>query len=81
MAHETFGRLGAQAEGLLSRCAAVATRLAHRQGRLPPRVLRNWRARLDATLALSASMARRGLRLIAIDAFRQPRLKLAAPIP
>ena len=51
LAHETFGRLGAQAEDLLSRCAGVATRLAHRQGRLPPPSLRTWRARLDATPA------------------------------
>ena len=56
LAHETFGRLGQQAEDLLSRCAAVATRLAHRQGRRPPRMLRNWRARLDATLARGVAM-------------------------
>mgnify|MGYP000597634931 CR=1 FL=1 len=56
LAHETFGRLAPHAEDLMSRCAAVATRLAHRQWRLPPCVLRNWRARLYATLARGIAM-------------------------
>ena len=51
LAHEAFGRLGLQAEDMLEKCAAVAARRAHRQGLLPRRVLRDWRARLDATLA------------------------------
>ena len=50
LAHETFGRLGERAEELLQQCAAIATRRAHRRGRQPGNVLRNWRARLDATL-------------------------------
>ena len=50
LAHETFGRLGERAEELLQQCAAIAARRAHRRGRQPGNVLRNWRARLDATL-------------------------------
>ena len=48
LAHETFGRLG---EDLLKQCAAIVVRRSHRRGRQPGNVLRNWRARLDATLA------------------------------
>ena len=50
VAHETWGRLGIQAEQLLEACAAAAARRAHRRGRLPGPSLRRWRARLDATL-------------------------------
>jgi hypothetical protein len=51
LAHETFGRLGERAEDLLKQCAAIVVRRSHRRGRQPGNVLRNWRARLDATLA------------------------------
>ncbi len=50
LAHETFGRLGTRAEELLVRCAAIATWRAHRRGREPGPVLKNWRTRLDAAL-------------------------------
>ncbi len=51
LGHETWGRLGDDAEDLLARCQAVATRLAHRAGRSPPAFLKHWRPVLDATLA------------------------------
>ena len=51
LAHESFGRLGTQAEEMLALCTAIATRRAHRLGVPPRRVVRDWRARLDATLA------------------------------
>ena len=65
IAHETWGRLGSQAEALLQVCAAAAARRAYRRGRLPGNCLRRWRARLDATLhrsiAAQLSAARGGL--------------------
>jgi hypothetical protein len=88
-AHENSGRLGPQAEDLMSRCAAVATRPAHRQGRLPPRVLRKWRARLDATLAPGIAMQLHvcfngtlAPRLFArIAACNQPPIEARCPLP
>ena len=50
VAHETWGRLGDQAELLLQACAAAASRRAWRLGRLPGNPLRRWRAQLDAVL-------------------------------
>ena len=50
VAHETWGRLGEQAEQLLAACNAAATRQAYRRGRLPGNSLRRWRAQLDAAL-------------------------------
>ena len=50
VAHETWGRLGSSAEHLLSACAGVASRRAHRRGRLPGGCLNRWRAQLDAAL-------------------------------
>ena len=65
LAHETWGRLGSEAECFLQACAAVAARRAYRCGRLPGACLRWWRARLDATLhrsiAAQLSAARWGL--------------------
>ncbi|CAE8618940.1 unnamed protein product [Polarella glacialis] len=65
IAHETWGRLGAQAEQLLKTCAAVAARRAWRRGRAPGNCLRRWRAQLDAALrrgiAAQLAAARCGL--------------------
>ena len=55
VAHETWGRLGPQAESLLQTCAAAAARRAYRRGRLPGACLRRWRAKLDATLHRSVA--------------------------
>ena len=65
IAHETWGRLGDRAEQLLSICAAIAARKAHRRGRAPGNSLRRWRAQLDAALhrgiAAQLVAAREGL--------------------
>jgi hypothetical protein len=65
VAHETWGRLGEQAELLLSVCAAVAARRAYRRGRATGNCLRRWRAQLDAALhrgvAAQLVAAREGL--------------------
>ena len=53
MAHETWGRLGAQAEILLQTLAAAAARRAYRRGRVGGNELRHWCAQLDATLQRS----------------------------
>ena len=65
VAHETWGRLGEEAESLLLACAAAASRRAWRFGRLPGNPLRRWRAQLDAALhrgvAMQLAVARHGL--------------------
>ena len=65
VAHETWGRLGAYAEHLLSTCSAVAARRAYRRGRVAGNCLRRWRAQLDAALhrgiAAQLVAAREGL--------------------
>ena len=50
--HETWGRLGEEAEALLESAAASVTRAAARAGRATPVgcTLRRWRAKLDETL-------------------------------
>jgi hypothetical protein len=50
VAHETWGRLGEQAEQLLATCNSAATRQSYRRGRLLGNNLRRWRAQLDAAL-------------------------------
>ena len=50
VAHETWGRLGTIAESLLLACGAASARRAYRCGRIAGGRLRQWRARLDATL-------------------------------
>ena len=54
-AHETWGRLGMQAETLLQTLAAAAARRAYRRGRVGGNDLRRWRAQLDATLQRSVA--------------------------
>ena len=65
IAHETWGRLGVQAEQFLIFCAAAARRRAHRRGRASGTELTRWRACLDACLQKSVAMqlltARRGM--------------------
>ena len=56
IAHETWGRLGAQAEEFLAFCAAAARRRAHRRGRAAGTELRRWRACLDACLQKGVAM-------------------------
>ena len=50
IAHETWGRLGYDAEQLLVTCSAAASRRSYRRGRVPGNCLRRWRAQLDAIL-------------------------------
>ena len=59
MVHETWGRLGPEAETLLMMCAAASARRAHRRGKVAGGELRRWRAKLDATLqrAVAAQLA------------------------
>ena len=63
--HETWGRLGEEAEALLHACAAAAARRAHRRGRTAGGELRRWRAKLDGALqravAAQLNAARHGL--------------------
>ena len=49
-AHESWGRLGEDAEALLALCAAAMARREHRRGRLPGNCIRRWRAQLDAAM-------------------------------
>ena len=64
-AHETWGRLGVQAEDLLLHCAAAVRRRHLRRGRTSGNCLRRWRAQLDAALmrgiAAQLTSARFGL--------------------
>ena len=55
VAHETWGRLGEQAEQLLVVIAAAAARRAYRRGRTAGTELRRWRAQLDAALQRSVA--------------------------
>ena len=55
IAHETWGRLGAEAEQLLEECAAIMARRAYRLGRVSGNHLRRWRAHLDAALHRSVA--------------------------
>ena len=50
LVHESWGRLGAEAEHVLALCAAALARREHRRGRLPGNPVRRWRAQLDADL-------------------------------
>ena len=50
VAHETWGRLGPEAERLLVALAAAARRQAHRRGRPAGRELDRWRQHLDGIL-------------------------------
>ena len=65
VAHESWGRLGLQAEAFLLACAGAAARRAHRRGRIAGGELRRWRARLDGALqrgvAAQLFSARHGL--------------------
>ena len=63
--HETWGRLGAEAESFLMRLAAAARRYSLRRGRDATNTLARWRERLDGTLhkavAVQLAAATRGL--------------------
>ena len=63
--HETWGRLGSEAEDFLMRLAAAARRRGYRRGRDPANTLARWRERLDGTLhkaiAIQLAAALRGL--------------------
>ena len=65
VAHETWGRLGTEAEHLLAVCAAAAARRAYRRGQLTGGCLRRWRVQLDGALqrgiAAQLFSARHGL--------------------
>ena len=50
LCHETWGRLGEEAERVLALCSAVAARRDYRRGRQPGQRMRRWRAQLDAAL-------------------------------
>ena len=65
LCHETWGRLGEEAERMLALCGSLATRRDHRRCRLPGNRMQRWRAQLDAALhrAVAAQIhsARNGL--------------------
>ena len=65
VAHETWGRLGSQAEQFLDTCASAAQRRAHRRCRVSGGEGRRWRARLDGALhravAMQQASGQRGL--------------------
>ena len=54
--HETWDRLGEDAEQLLQLCAAAGRRYSHRRGRACGQELASWRARLDGTLQRAVCM-------------------------
>ena len=56
VAHETWGRLGPEAERLLVALAAAARRHAHRRGRPAGRELGRWRQRLDGILQRAVAL-------------------------
>ena len=63
--HETWGRLGAEAEDFLERLAAAARRRGLRRGRDSVNTLARWREKIDGTLhkavAMQLAAAARGL--------------------
>ena len=80
IAHETWGRLGPQAEDFLVFCAAAARRRAHRRGRAAGTELKRWRAALDACLhkGIAGQLVSARLGLPGKSAYRRRPQDLAA---